>query len=112
MWKILLSLTFLFQSSSSFAQSYFNKLLETPYPYVGAILGGIETPDSGFILMHTSFDIFKDTNQINIIKINKKGDFVWKKGYGAEGTAHEQYEIIRTKDSCYIFCGGNGKMIY
>jgi Secretion system C-terminal sorting domain len=90
-------------------QSYFSRLLETPYPYVGVIWGSIETPDSGFILMHTSFDIFEDTNKINIVKINKNGETVWAKSYGTEGTAHEQYEIIRTHDSCYIFCGGEQK---
>jgi Secretion system C-terminal sorting domain len=86
-------------------QSYFSRLLETPYPYLGALLGSIETPDSGFLMMHTSFDIFQDTNKINIVKIDKNGETVWAKSYGAAGTAHDQYEIIRTKDSCYVFCG-------
>lgn len=90
----------------SFGQFYFSRLLETPYPYVGAIWGAIETPDSGFILMHTSLDIFQDTNKINIVKIDKKGETVWERAYGAEGTAHDQLEIIRTSDSCYVFCGG------
>ena len=90
-------------------QTYFSKLLETPFPYIGAVLGGIEAPDSGFILMHTSFDVFQDTNKINIVKIDKTGQIVWTKSYGAAGTAHDQLEIIRTKDSCYVFCGGEWK---
>jgi hypothetical protein len=80
-------------------------LLDTPYPFVGVVWGSIETPDSGFILMHTSFDIFQDTNQIKIVKVDKTGEILWTKNYGAAGTAHEQYEIIRTADSCYVFCG-------
>lgn len=113
MWKILLCFALSFQLIPGSSQTYFSKLLETPYPYVGAILGSIETPDSGFILMHTSFDIFEDTNKINIVKINKNGGTIWHKSYGATGTAHEQYEIIRTKDSCYVFCGAEQKdLIY
>jgi hypothetical protein len=111
MKKVLILITFvwliaLFRLS---AQTYFSNILHTPYPFVGAILGSIETPDSGFILMHTSFDIFQDTNKINIVKINRYGETVWKKSYGATGTAHEQYHIIRTRDSNYVFCGGEWK---
>lgn len=109
MRKWMLFFTMAFYSHTLFSQYYFNKLFDTPFPYVGAILRSIEAPDSGFILMHTSFDVFKDTNAICIVKINKYGDTVWKRSYGAVGTAHEQYEIIRTEDSCYVFCGGEWK---
>jgi hypothetical protein len=114
MSKILFCLAiYILIVSSINGQTYFSKLLDKPYPFIGVVWGSIETPDSGFILMHTSFDIFQDTNKINIVKINKIGNVVWEKSYGLEGTAHEQYEIIRTKDSCYVFCGAEQKdLIY
>ena len=84
-------------------------MIDTPYPYVGAIWGSVETPDSGFILMHTSLNIFEDTNKINIVKVNKNGQILWTKSYGASGTAHDQLSIIRTNDSSYIFCGDQWK---
>ncbi len=92
-----------------FSQTYFNKLLDTPYPYLGAVVGAIETPDAGFILAHISFDIFQYAYKMNIIKIDKLGNTVWEKSYGAAGTANEQKEIIRTSDSCYVICGGKLK---
>jgi hypothetical protein len=92
-------------SFSAQSQTYFSKLFGRPNPYVESIINATEVPGAGFICPITSFDYLQDTNKIYLVRIDQSGNTVWTKSYGKENTAHELYEIIQTRDSCYIFTG-------
>ncbi len=96
---------FLLIFEKSFSQSYFSTLVGKPFPYVQLFRGSCELPDSTYAVSSTSYDFYKDTNLIHIIKLSHQGVVLADFEFGLADAAYDVLAVKKTGDNFIVASG-------
>jgi hypothetical protein len=75
-----------------------------PHPSWERIHDGVQTLDSGFVLVGERQALIAGSADVLLLRLNQLGDTIWTKTIGTSGN-DRAYSVLRTADSSYVVGG-------